>query len=124
MSVPFSRFDANEPTPNPYANDIIKLERKVSRAAAAERGIQLSATELTILTVIGAVRLLSEARVQVLEENAKCRSREVSIKEAFSTSITHEAKAACHPAPGSTSSGMTARQEGSNARARALQMLS
>ncbi|EPR15484.1 hypothetical protein M527_24495 [Sphingobium indicum IP26] len=102
--------------------DIIKLDRKITNAVQAQRGINLSPADLDVLTLIGVLELLGAARNIVIKENAQWRSRAASTPEADITSTTSGGKGASLQAPSYTSAGTKKRQVGSDERAQARAM--
>jgi 2-polyprenyl-6-methoxyphenol hydroxylase-like FAD-dependent oxidoreductase len=102
------------------AEAIIDLDRKVSRALEKGRGIGLSAEQLDVLTEIGLVERLAEAKASVLREQARCRQKKVvSTSEAASGSTSLEVPEANLSVPNGISGGTIPPGDGSAGRARA-----
>ena len=103
--------------------DLVALDRKVSRALSAGRGIKLSAEELELLAGLGMIEQLADSKAKALKEQARCRQlRVVSTSEGHSGSTTSGAPTASPPAIAGTSGGTTPPQGASNGEARARQM--
>lgn len=99
---------------------LIALDRKVSRAVECNRGIRLSADELSALVSIGFVESLSQAKASILKEQVQLRgSKVVSISAVSSGSTMSEGLTESRRVQGGTSGGMTRMQGDSSERARA-----
>ncbi|KMS58700.1 hypothetical protein V473_02630 [Sphingobium cupriresistens LL01] len=106
-----------------YAESVIDLDRKISRAIQCGRGITLNPDQLDIMADIGFVSRLAEEKARILQEQAQWRRKKAaSINEASSGSIMSGAPTDAPPATDFTSGGTTPQTDGSNARARARQM--
>lgn len=103
-------------------DEIINLERKLTRAMQHERGITLKPADLNVLAAVGALDRLSEVKSEKIKEKVKWRQVRASINAASSGLITTEAKEECRPATSSTSTGMIAQKDASAGRARASAM--
>jgi hypothetical protein len=102
----------------PFPAAIVDLDRKVSRAIERGKGVTLSAEQLDVLTQIGILKNLAEAKAEILKEQAECRLKG-SISEASSGSTMPAEKVGSPSAPISTSGGTHLKQASSDARARA-----
>lgn len=104
-------------------NDLVALDRKVSRALSAGRGIKLSAEELELLAGLGMIEQLADSKAKALKEQARCRQlRVVSTSEGLSGSTTSAAPMVSPPAIGGTSGGTMPPPDASNGEARARRM--
>ncbi|MFV0922906.1 hypothetical protein ACR720_09515 [Sphingomonas parapaucimobilis] len=101
------------------ADAILQLDRKIARAIQTNRGINLKSEDLDLLTLVGAVKLIGEARSEILKEKAQCRHRKTSIAAANSTSIESVARTARLSARTSTSAGTIRSAAGCSGAARA-----
>ncbi|WP_309736956.1 hypothetical protein [Sphingomonas sp. SORGH_AS_0742] len=101
------------------ADAILQLDRKIARAIQTDRGINLKSEDLDLLTLVGAVKLIGEARSEILKEKAQCRHRKTSIAAANSTSIESVARTARLSARTSTSAGTIRSPAGCSGAARA-----
>lgn len=119
MTIEGPTITAAERIPNPNSAAIIRLDRKISNAIMHQRGINLKPEELDVLTLVGAVALLGEARNQTQKEMAVWRSKAAFTPEADSISITSGPKVVSPPVRSSTSAGTTATLAGSSARVQA-----
>ena len=52
----------------PFPASIVDLDRKVSRAIQRGKGLTLSAEQLDVLTQIGILKSLAEAKAEILKE--------------------------------------------------------
>ena len=91
----------------PGAEAILRLDRKIARALQTQKGINLKPAELDLLTLVGAVDLLGEARSAIMKENAQCRDQTTSTAGASSTSGASWGRTGSPPAPTYTSAGTT-----------------
>lgn len=55
------------------APSIVRLDLRVSRAAEAGRGVDLTALDLDLLVSLGLIDLLHEAKTEFLKEQTRCR---------------------------------------------------
>ena len=105
-----------------YAESVIDLDRKISRAIQCGRGITLNPDQLDIMADIGFVSRLAEEKARILQEQAQWRRKKaasISGENSGSTSIGEQAESPIPPI--GTSSGMSPAEAGSAARARARQ---
>jgi hypothetical protein len=101
--------------------DLVRLDRRVSRALADGRGIRLAGHELELLARVGMIEQLASAKATALKEQAACRqSKVVSISEVRSGSTSSVAQTGAPRAQTGTSGGMIQSQGVSSGRARAL----
>jgi hypothetical protein len=103
-------------------DNLVRLDRKVSRALAIGKGIRLTAEELALLASIGMIEQLSDSKAVALREQAQCRqSRVASISGARSGSTLSAAPMGGPPAIGGISGGTMPPPAVSSAKARAHQ---
>ena len=125
--------DMEEPTPDPQppdaaafqlAEQVVALDRKLSRAMAAGRGIALTSEQLDVLIAIGAIDQLSAAKAAALKEIGKWRRSQAGVYQrgrVLARSRTGRKRKGPSRRAG-TSGGMTAAVDTSGARARARTM--
>ncbi|TCM21533.1 hypothetical protein EDF56_101197 [Novosphingobium sp. PhB165] len=102
---------------------LVKLDRKLSRASFNQRGINLTAEELSLLAELGTLADVSAAKSKSLEERAKCRQlRVVSTNEGLSGSTSKGEQPARPRAIDGTSGGTTPGQGAKSGEARAHRM--
>lgn len=103
--------------------DLVSLDRKVSRALSNGRGIKLSAEELELLAGLGMIEQLADSKAKALKEQARCRQlRVVSTSEGRSGLTMSGEPTASLPAIDGTSGGTMPPPDGSNGEARARRM--
>ena len=112
MIVQDSTFVAASATLMPFADAILRVDRKLARAIQTQRGLNLKPAELDLLTLVGAVELVGKARSEIMKEIAQCRNQKPSTGEESFTSTTSAAKMASRPVRTSTSSGTTPTRNG------------
>ena len=75
--------------PTTLADQVIDLERRLTRAAQRGAGISLKPHELDLLAATGAIDCVSRVKSQILKEKVKWRQREASTSAARSPSHRH-----------------------------------
>lgn len=104
----------------------LDLDRRISRALEAGRGIKLSDEDLDIIAACGGVDAIRAKAAEELRERAKCRDvqrRRASISEVGSGSIGTDGPMEASAPPTSPSSGMTPEEAGREALQRVQEML-
>jgi hypothetical protein len=91
----------------PYAAAIVGLDRKIAHAIQTQRGIILKPADLDVLTLVGALDMLEEARSALMKEIAHCRHQANSTADATIILTDHAAPTDRSPAPTALSSGPT-----------------
>lgn len=103
--------------------DLVRLDRKLSRALVIGKGIRLAAGELELLASLGMIEQVAESKARALKEQARCRQLKVaSINEAHSGSISSVGQMGAPPAIAGISGGTMGPQGDNSGKARARRM--
>jgi len=99
---------------------IVRLDRKVSRAADVGKGLKISGDELELLIGMGIIEMLAESKARVLKEQSRCRQLRVVSTNGENSGLTSSGEPMGDlPAIDGISGGTTPLPDDSNAKARA-----